>query len=237
MVKVTAVRVGIGLQPCDNPADGTRGAVESSAESSALCGGSGTPDRTTDFPGEASLVRFPRPRPAGALLTFALVVPTAVIAPSFNAPRRSRIRCSTTPAGGTVRRRCRGARLRSSARLSCRMRGVRHRPHRRWVAASAQRTPRVFTGQLTPMAIGCSASRGEALRLPTIVPLLVNARTHTDGTWTDWFEVPAMVDIGTEPSPNGRFGTEPYWVGDSDGRTGARRHRRWRRARPMYGQT
>jgi hypothetical protein len=47
--------------------------------------------------------------------------------------------------------------------------------------------------------------------------VIVTARTHTDGRWTKWFELPTMVDTGTEPSPNGRFGTEPHWVGDSDG--------------------
>ena len=47
--------------------------------------------------------------------------------------------------------------------------------------------------------------------------MLVTARTRTDGQWTDWFELHTMVDGGTEPSPNGRFGTVPYWAGDSDG--------------------
>jgi hypothetical protein len=47
--------------------------------------------------------------------------------------------------------------------------------------------------------------------------VVVSARTHTDGAWTHWFDVPVNIDTGTQPSPNGRFGAEPYWVGDSDG--------------------
>jgi hypothetical protein len=82
---------------------------------------------------------------------------------------------------------------------------------------AAERMPAVLTGQISTgeyRMLGVSW-RGAGPEADSAV--VVSARTRTDGAWTDWFEVPVNIDTGTEPSPNGRFGAEPYWVGDSDG--------------------
>lgn len=161
-------------------------------------------------------MRFPRP--AGALFAVVLVVPTVVVAPTFTStsatphpvPARvqqialagvdpSALRSAPTPdeLAGTWRR----LDGRSAADA----------------ARAAARPPVLVTDPVETDAFrmlgvtwsGAGPSKNGAV--------LVTARTRTDGQWSDWFEIHTMVDGGTEPSPNGRFGTVPYWSGDSDG--------------------
>ena len=40
----------------------------------------------------------------------------------------------------------------------------------------------------------------------TTAEVLVSARTHTDGQWTQWFELDPEADVADGPSPNGRLG-------------------------------
>jgi hypothetical protein len=163
-------------------------------------------------------VRFTRPRPAGALLTLALVVPTAVVAPTFNAappqphpvaPAVQRVALSGVDAASLA-----------SAPVPRELSQAWHHLTARTAAESqraAQRTPQVLTRQMNTdgfRMLGVTWRRAAPSDNSTVV---VTARTHTDGAWTGWFDIPINVDTGTEASPNGRYGAEPYWVGDSDG--------------------
>lgn len=163
-------------------------------------------------------MRFPRPAPASALLTVALVVPTAVVAPSFTAgspkphpvsPQTQRIEVSGVDA----------SELRTAStpeELATAWRDLTSRT-RTQAEAAAEREPEVLTEQLDTNGFRMLGVTWRGAPPSNESAVIVTARTRTDGEWTDWFEVHTLVDTGTEPSPNGRFGTEPHWVGDSDG--------------------
>ena len=91
----------------------------------------------------------------------------------------------------------------------------------------------VLTPQATPAGPRTVAATGEretepfeALGVtwapdPQVGEVVVRARTRTHGDWTPWIEVDQEVRTGTgethEDGPGVRGGTEPAWVGDSDG--------------------
>ncbi|MFL6288154.1 MAG: N-acetylmuramoyl-L-alanine amidase [Actinomycetes bacterium] len=163
-------------------------------------------------------MRFPRPRPAGALLTIALVVPMAVVAPTFSAapPQPHPV----TPSTERVALRGVDAAAFASSPVPTELGHAWRTFTGRGTAASQramQRTPQILTGQVHTDGFRMLGVTWRGARPSDDGTVVVTARTHTDGTWTDWFDVPINVDLGTEPSPNGRYGAEPYWVGDSDG--------------------
>ena len=168
-------------------------------------------------------MRFPRPAPTGALLTLAVVVPTAVVAPTFTTSRPephpvpSSIQqvalngvdadsLDSVPAPDGLRdavRALNGPNTTAATRTA--------------VAAVDEREPYVLTEPLSTdgyRMLGVTW-RGAAPSPDSAV--IVSARSHADSGWSNWFEIPTMVDNGTQASPNGRYGTEPYWVGEADG--------------------
>ena len=163
-------------------------------------------------------MRFPRPASTGALLTVALVVPGVVVAPSFTAsrpephpvaPQTQELALSGVNA----------AALRTSERPDDLARAWRVLTDRSAAGAerAATRTPIVLT---KPMATEQYRMLGVTWRgAPPSADgaVMVSARTRDGATWSDWFDIHTLVDTGTQPSPNGRFGTEPHWVGEADG--------------------
>lgn len=161
---------------------------------------------------------FPRlTPPAGALLAVVLVVPAAVVAPTVvvNRPEPHPVSAEVQQLRlrGVDVSETRSSRPAELARTWKRLPGSSAAQARR----AAERPPVVLS---EPMATdgyrmvgvtwrGAGPSRTGAV--------LVSARTRSEGHWTGWFELDTMVDAGTEASPNGRFGTVPYWAGDSDG--------------------
>ena len=163
-------------------------------------------------------MRFPRPAPASALLTVALVVPTAVVAPSFTAgspephpvsPQTQRLQVSGVDA----------SEFRAAIAPDEVAKAWRDLTNRTSTGAEAAagREPEVLTEELETDSFRMLGVTWRGAPPSSDSAVIVTARTRTDGEWTDWFDVHTMVDTGTEPSPNGRFGTEPHWVGDSDG--------------------
>jgi len=163
-------------------------------------------------------VRFPRPAPASALFAIVLVVPTAVVAPTFTASRHAphpvAPQVQQLPLAGVDVQALRSAPAPNELASMWRQVG---RSSVSAAARVADRPPVLLTEPIATADYrmvgvtwtGAGPSKDGAV--------LVTARTRTDGHWTDWFELQTMVDGGTEPSPNGRFGTVPYWAGDSDG--------------------
>ena len=149
------------------------------------------------------------------MLTVVLVVPTAIVAPSFTA---------STPTPHPVAAEVQSVRIAGIDRAALRQSPVPQELETTWrkittrsVAARAAARPPVAvtepieTDDFRMLGVtwtGAAPSEEGAV--------LVTARTRTENSWTEWFEVPTSVDSGTEPSPNGRFGTVPYWAGDSD---------------------
>lgn len=163
---------------------------------------------------------FPRfTRPAGGLLAVVLVVPTAVLAPTVVVSRPT-----PHPVSPEVQQlRLRGVDVPASeARSSAPTvltRAWRSLPGGSAVEArrAADRPPVVLSKPVTTdgyRMLGVTWRGAAPSRTGGVV---VSARTRTEGRWTSWFALDPMVDAGTEASPNGRFGTVPYWAGDSDG--------------------
>lgn len=160
-----------------------------------------------------------RPRPAGALLAVALVVPAAVVAPTVVVSRPSPH--PVTPQVQQLELRgvdVAAAEVRASVPAELadawdRLPGQSSTDAR----LAAARGPVVLTDAMDTDAYRMVGVTWRGAGPSDTGVVVVSARTRTDGRWTDWFELDTMVDTGTEPSPNGRFGTVPYWAGDSDG--------------------
>lgn len=160
-------------------------------------------------------MRFPRPAPAGAMFAVVLVVPTVIIAPSFTA---------SSPTPHPVAAEVQSVRIVGVDQAALRQAPVPDELESTWrkiatrsaAARAATRPPVAVTEQIATddfRMLGVTWTGAAPSEEGAVV---VTARTRTEGSWTNWFEVPTSVDTGTEPSPNGRFGTVPYWVGDSD---------------------
>jgi hypothetical protein len=158
------------------------------------------------------------PRLTAPVLALAVVVPTAVVAPTFTAapatPHPVAAEVQRLPLSGVAEGSL------ASAEVPAEL-GREWRVHTdRSVAEAqraAQRPPIVLTDQLSTEGFRMLAVTWRGAAPSSDGAVVVSARTRTGGTWSDWFEIHTNVDIGTEASPNGRFGTEPHWVGDSDG--------------------
>ena len=158
------------------------------------------------------------PRLTAPVLALAVVVPTAVVAPTFTAAP-----ATPHPVSADVQR-LGLAGVDEDALASAE---VPAELDQEWQARTdrsaaeaqraAQRPPLVLTDQLDTEGFRMLAVTWRGAVPSADGSVVVTARTRTDGVWSEWFEIHTNVDIGTEPSPNGRFGTEPHWVGDSDG--------------------
>jgi hypothetical protein len=160
-------------------------------------------------------VRFPRPAPAGALLAVVVVVPTAVVMPTFTAsvpaPHPVAADVQSLPIDGVDRQALRQAPVPDELESTWRKITTRTA-----AARSATRPPVAITGQIATDGFRMLGVTWKGAAPSEDGAVVVTARTRTDDRWTDWFEVPTSVDAGTQASPNGRFGTVPYWAGDSD---------------------
>ncbi|HEX5017453.1 MAG TPA: N-acetylmuramoyl-L-alanine amidase, partial [Actinomycetes bacterium] len=168
-------------------------------------------------------MRFPRPAPTGALLILALVVPTAVVAPTFTTSRPE-----PHPVPSTIQQLALDGVDHESLDSAPVPDGLRQAVRalddpttatakRAALPSVDQREPYVLT---EPLSTDEYRMLGVTWRRAAPSPdtaVIVTARSHAESGWSDWFEIPTMVDSGTQASPNGRFGTEPYWVGDADG--------------------
>lgn len=139
------------------------------------------------------------PRLSIPALALAVVVPSAVLAPAFTTrsaqPHPVTSDVQQVPLSGVDR----GALAAAPEALE------RKRP------------PLVLTGQLSTDDFRMMAVTWQGAAPSPSGSVVVSVRTHTDGAWSGWSELHVNADIGTEASPNGRFGTEPEWIGDSDG--------------------
>ncbi|HVQ88721.1 MAG TPA: N-acetylmuramoyl-L-alanine amidase [Actinomycetes bacterium] len=162
-------------------------------------------------------MRFPRRAPLGAVLASVLIVPTVVVAPTFNVgsqptPRPISPHVQQLQLTGVDR-----ATLSASPTPDAVVKGLMHA---KGISAGAARravgtrAPVVLTKELSTddyRLLGVSWAANSTKQV------VVTARTHTDGAWTNWFDLPPMEDTANHPSPNGRLATSPYWAGDSDG--------------------
>ncbi len=160
-------------------------------------------------------MRFPRPAPSGALFAAVLVVPTVVVAPVFTVSRATphpvAAQVQSVPLVGVDRPALSAAPVPDE--LEPTWRKITNRSS---AAKAATRPPVVISEPIETDDFRMLGVTWKGAAPSSDATVLVTARTRTDGRWTDWFEVPTSVDSGTEPSPNGRFGTVPYWAGDSD---------------------
>lgn len=144
-----------------------------------------------------------------------LVVPTVIVAPTFTAstptPHPVTAEVQSLPISGVDEQALRQAPV--PGELETTWRKIASRSA---AARAAARPPVAVTGQLATDDFRMFGVTWTGAAPSEDGAVLVTARTRTDNEWTDWFEVPTSVDSGTEPSPNGRFGTVPYWAGDSD---------------------
>ncbi len=160
-------------------------------------------------------MRFPRPAPAGAMFAVVLVVPTAIIAPSFTA---------SSPTPHPVAAEVQSVRVTGVDRVALRQAPVPDELESTWrkiatrstAARAAARPPVAVTEPIETDDFRMLGVTWTGAAPSEEGAVLVTARTRTENSWTEWFEVPTSVDSGTEPSPNGRYGTVPYWAGDSD---------------------
>ncbi|MCZ3387725.1 MAG: N-acetylmuramoyl-L-alanine amidase [Actinomycetia bacterium] len=163
-------------------------------------------------------MRFPRPAPAGALFAVVLVVPAAVVAPTFTVPKAAPHAVSAqvqqVRLAGVDAAALRSAPIPDELASSWRELSGRSAAG---AARAAERPPVVVTEPLDTDSYRMMGVTWKGAAPSEDGAVVVTARTRTDGRWTDWFELHTMVDGGTEVSPNGRFATVPYWAGDSDG--------------------
>ena len=160
-------------------------------------------------------MRFPRPAPTGALLAVVLVVPAAIVVPAFT---------SSAPTPHPVEAAVQSLPLAGVDPSALQTAPVPHDLAATWrkvdgparAARAATRTPVVVTAPLETDGFRMFGVTWRGAPPTEDGAVVVTARTRTNGEWTDWFEIHADVDNGTEPSPNGRFGTVPYWAGSSD---------------------
>jgi hypothetical protein len=161
-------------------------------------------------------VRFPRP--AGALFAVVLVVPTVVVAPTFTsgpaAPHPVAARVQQIALRGVDPSALRSAPTPAELVTTWRRLDGRSAAD---ATRAAERPPVVITDTVETDAFRMLGVTWSGAGPSEDGAVLVTARTRTGGSWSDWFELHTMVDGGTEPSPNGRFGTVPYWAGDSNG--------------------
>lgn len=161
-------------------------------------------------------MRFPRP--AGALLAVVLVIPTAVVAPTFTAsspaPHPVPARVQQIALAGVDQSALRSVPTPDELAVTWRRLDGRSAAD---AARAAARPPVVVTDLVETDAFRMLGVTWSGTGPSEDGTVLVTARTRTDGEWSDWFELHTNVDGGTEASPNGRFGTVPYWAGDSDG--------------------
>ena len=158
------------------------------------------------------------PRLTAPVLALAVVVPTAVVAPTFTAapaaPHPVSSDIQRMPLSGVDEEALATAAVPEELGREWRVRTGGSAVE---ASRAAQRPPVVLTDELSTDGFRMLAVTWRGAAPSRTGAVVVSARTHTDGAWSTWFELHTNVDIGTEPSPNGRFGTEPHWVGDSDG--------------------